>query len=143
MRTHTVMNRFFVCLVGMLLVVMPATPAFADEILPTLEVGDGIAEVNPPTIAEFEHYGPQTPHTSREAISQASTHIATPEQARRAEEATTYASVNLGPQALGTDPAMSASLAQNGDSLAEGLVVALGGVAIVAFSLLLYHFRKE
>ena len=93
---------------------------------PTEDSGD-------PTVAEREQSGPQTPDTSREAISQAATHIATPEQALTAKDATI---------AVG-DPSASAGLQQTGDSLMEGMVIALGGVVIVAFSLLLYHFRKE
>ena len=139
MPIRAVSTRFFICLAAMLLVALPVAPAFADEILPTLEVGDEVVEASPPTIAEFEHYGPRTPDTTRDAIFQASTHIATPEQALRAEDATMAVSSDSSELERTT----TTGLVSAGDSALEALVVALGGVVIVVFSLMLYHFRKE
>lgn len=192
MRMNTAIGKFFTCLAAMLLVALPAAPAFAADGADASEMGrgtsfvlhegtmvkassdydenetdaedadfggfaddlEGLGDVDldaledatipvpylleppmedsgNPTVAEQEQSGPKTPDSSREAIQHAATHIATPEQALTAKEATIAVS----------DP--SVSLQQTGDSLMEGLVVALGGVVVVAVSLLLYHFRKE
>lgn len=143
MRMHTAVGKLFTCLAAMLLMALPGTPVFADEILPTMNMSDDMAEAAPPTIAEFEHYGPKTLDSSREAISQASTHIATPEQALRAQDATMAVGMDARSDVKTSGPTTSTGLTCTGDSLMEGMVIVLGGVVIVAFSLLLYHFRKE
>lgn len=117
--------------------IMPLSLDGTDDAMPLSDEPSVLAvpgeDPGSPTVAEHEQSGPKTLDSSKEAISQAATHIATPEQALTAKDATL---------AVG-DPSASANLKQTGDSMIEGLVVALGGVAVVAFSLLLYHFRKE
>ena len=132
MPMHTAVGRFFTCLAALLLVVMPAVPAFADSSTLQVEPADMI-ESAPPTIAEREQTGAKTVDSSKEAISQAATRVATPEQALTAKDATIAVA----------DPSASASLTQTADSLTEGMMVVVGAVIIVAASLLLYHFRRE
>lgn len=193
MRMHTAVGKLFTCLAAMLLVIVPATPAFATDAISATYTTRNVAGITPsnddaitpetsspesesdasqgeelddggimplslddsgdlmplsdspsvlavpgedpgsPTVAEHEQSGPKTLDSSKETVSQAATHIATPERALTAKDATV---------AVG-DPSASANLKQTGDSVMEGLVVILGGVVVVAFSLLLYHFRKE
>lgn len=194
MRMNTAIGKFFTCLAALLLIALPAAPAFASEgssvsyttrnvvgitqstddtgssqeapsaeeendgsregeaeedgIMPlSLDDADDIMPLSDepsvlavpdedpasPTVAEREQSGPKTLDSSKEAISQAATHIATPERALTAKDATV---------AVG-DPSASANLKQTGDSFMEGAIVALGGIVIVVLCLLVYRFRKS